>query len=83
MNLDEKCGEFDCGSVDPGYVDCAHFDGVMSRAVEVSLRGACASKLSFCDPTLPTTHGVVSNLTNHMLYFGIIPIHNLPSSIHP
>ena len=39
----------------PGYVDCAHFDGVMSRAVEVSLRGAHASKLSFCDP-IATLH---------------------------
>ena len=66
----------------PGYVDCAHFDGVMSRAVEASLRGACASKLSFCDPTLTTTHGVVCNPYNHILYFGIIPIHN-PSSIPP
>lgn len=36
--LDEKCGEFDCDSVDPESVDCARFDGIMSGAVEVSLR---------------------------------------------
>ena len=66
-------GEFDCGSVNSGYVDCAHFDGVMSGAVKVSLRGACESKLSFCDPIatlhyplnteLYATHGVVCNPT--------------------